>query len=108
WLREEKRALRAALDSGKPVLGLCLGSQLMSEVLGGIVTRNTHREIGWWPVERLPGLASDPVASCFPDWFRTFHWHGDTFSIPPGAVSLFRSEGCAHQGFAWGADPARP
>jgi GMP synthase-like glutamine amidotransferase len=102
WLRVEKPALKAALEAGKPVLGLCLGAQLMSAVLGGVVTRNAHREIGWWPVEKLPGLENDPVAACFPDRFTTFHWHGDTFSIPPGAVSLFRSEGCAHQAFTWG------
>ena len=109
WLKEEKAALRAALAAGKPVLGLCLGAQLLSEVLGGAVTKNAHREIGWWPVEKLPGTAGDArstlAASCFPDRFTTFHWHGDTFSIPPGAVSLFRSAGCAHQGFAWGANP---
>jgi GMP synthase-like glutamine amidotransferase len=108
WLREEKSALRAALDSGKPVLGLCLGAQLMSDVLGGKVTKNKNREIGWWPVEKLPGLERDPIASCFPGRFTTFHWHGDTFSIPPKATSLFRSEGCEHQGFAWGPTPGRP
>jgi GMP synthase-like glutamine amidotransferase/predicted DCC family thiol-disulfide oxidoreductase YuxK len=102
WLLEEKRALRAALDAGRPVLGLCLGAQLLSEVLGGTVTKNKHREIGWWPVEKLPGLGAHPLARCFPDAFTTFHWHGDTFSLPPGATALFRSEGCENQGFAWG------
>jgi GMP synthase-like glutamine amidotransferase len=71
-------------------------------VLGGDVTRNLHREIGWWPVEWLPGTEKHWVSSCFPDRFTTFHWHGDTFSIPPGATALFHSEGCANQGFAWG------
>lgn len=102
WLVAEKAALRAALEAGKPVLGLCLGAQLMALALGGAVTRNAHREIGWWPVEKLPGFEGHWAAACFPEAFTTFHWHGDTFSIPPGAVSLFRSEGCAHQGFAWG------
>jgi GMP synthase-like glutamine amidotransferase len=85
WLSPETVAIRAALEAGKPVLGLCLGAQLMSVALGGVVTRNAHREIGWWPVEKTAGA------------------DGDTFSIPPGATALFRSEGCAHQGFAWGA-----
>jgi GMP synthase-like glutamine amidotransferase/predicted DCC family thiol-disulfide oxidoreductase YuxK len=102
WLAAEKQAIRGALDAGKPVLGLCLGAQLIAVALGGTVTRNAHREIGWWPVEKLPGLAGHRAASCFPDRFTTFHWHGDTFSIPPGATPLFRSEGCANQGFAWG------
>ena len=101
WLREEKQALQNALDAGKPVLGICLGSQLLAEVLGGVVTRNAHKEIGWWPVESLSDSASSWISGCFPDRFTTFHWHGDTFSIPPGATSLFRSEGCAHQGFVW-------
>ena len=102
WLAPEKAAIGEALTAGKAVLGLCLGAQLMSVALGGKVTRNAHREIGWWPVEKLPGLHTYALASCFPDRFETFHWHGDTFSIPEGATALFRSEGCAHQGFAWG------
>lgn len=102
WLAGEKKVIREALAAGKPVLGLCLGAQLMAVALGGAVTRNAHREIGWWPVEKLPGLQGQAIASCFPDRFTTYHWHGDTFSIPPGATALFRSEGCAHQGFSWG------
>lgn len=102
WLIPETGAIRAALLAGKPVLGLCLGAQLMSVALGGAVTRNAHREIGWWPVEKIPEAGGHRAAIGFPDRFTTFHWHGDTFSIPPGAVALFRSEGCAHQGFAWG------
>lgn len=102
WLAAEKRALRAALDAGRPVLGLCLGAQLLSEVLGGTVTKNKHREIGWWPVEKVPASRGHALTAEFPDRFTTFHWHGDTFSLPPGAVSLFRSEGCGNQGFAWG------
>lgn len=100
WLKMEKRALKEALEEEKPVLGICLGAQLLAEVLGGAVTRNAQKEIGWWPVERSPGSKSW-VSDCFPDRFKTFHWHGDTFSIPPGATSLFRSEGCANQGFVW-------
>jgi GMP synthase-like glutamine amidotransferase len=102
WLAPEKAAIRAALDAGKPVLGLCLGAQLMAVALGGKVTRNLHREIGWWPVERLAEAKGNWAAQCFPASFTAFHWHGDTFSIPAGATSLFCSEGCAHQGFAWG------
>ena len=102
WLKEEKRALKAALFAGKPVLGICLGAQLMAEVLGGKVTKNPHKEIGWFPVECLPEAASSWATEYFPERFNTFHWHGDTFSIPSGASPLFRSEGCANQGFAWG------
>ncbi len=81
---------------------ICLGAQLMAEVLGGAVTQNRHKEIGWWPVENLPETSANWVSALFPQNFTTFHWHGDTFSIPRGAMPLFRSEGCAHQGFVWG------
>ncbi len=102
WLVAETACIGEALHAGKAVLGLCLGAQLMAVALGGRITRNAHREIGWWPVETLPDARDDARAACFPARFTTFHWHGDTFSLPPGAVPLFRSEGCAHQGFAWG------
>jgi GMP synthase-like glutamine amidotransferase len=101
WLKEEKLALKRALDAGKPVLGICLGAQLLAEVLGGAVTRNPHREIGWFPVERVSTIPASWVSGCFPERFTTFHWHGDTFAIPPGAAHLFSSEGCSHQGFCW-------
>ena len=102
WLAPEKKAIKAALDSGKSVLGICLGAQLMAEVLGATVTKNPQPEIGWLPVERMPGTESNWAALCFPERFTTFHWHGDAFSLPKGAASLFRSEGCEQQGFAWG------
>ncbi len=102
WIKEEKQALKAALNAQKPVIGICLGSQLMAEVLGGKVTKNAHREIGWFPVERISNPRVSWVSECFPERFTTFHWHGDTFSIPSGASALFKSEGCANQGFVWG------
>ena len=102
WLAGETEAIAAAVRAGRSVLGLCLGAQLLSVALGGTVTRSAHREIGWWPVERAREATGHPLADAFPPRFRTFHWHGDTFSIPPGAVRLFRSEGCDNQGFAFG------
>jgi GMP synthase (glutamine-hydrolysing) len=102
WLKEEKMALKTALDAGKSALGICLGAQLMAEALGASVTKNLVPEIGWLPVERLPEAESSWAAHCFPERFTPFHWHGDTFAIPRGATPLFRSEGCAAQGFAWG------
>lgn len=101
WLPSEKVALKAALDAGKPVLGLCLGAQLLADALGAKVAPGAHREIGWWPVERVHAAAVHPVAACFPERFSTFHWHGDTFAIPDGATPLFRSAACANQGFVW-------
>jgi GMP synthase-like glutamine amidotransferase len=102
WLADETAFIGEALRAGKSVLGLCLGAQLMAVALGGHVAANAHREIGWGPVETVPEARADARALCFPARFTTFHWHGDTFSLPAGAVWLFRSEACAHQGFAWG------
>lgn len=98
WLVEEKEFIRAAVDAGKPMLGVCLGGQLLADVLGGKVTRNRERELGWWPVDFTgrPG----PFAR-FPERLMAFHWHGDTFSIPPGAEPLAFSEACDTQAFLY-------
>ena len=102
WLAAEKRSLHEALDAGRTVVGICLGAQLVAAVLGARVTRNPHREIGWFPVHRDPAAAAHPVAQALPAAFEAFHWHGDTFAVPPGAVPLARSEACANQAFAIG------
>lgn len=99
WLGEEKRFLRRAVDAGKRVLGVCLGAQLLAEVLGGEVTRNAQREIGWFPVRLTAGGAASPIFAGFAEEFPAFHWHGETFSIPPGATALAASDACAHQAF---------
>lgn len=100
WLHAEKRFLRAAIDAGGAVLGICLGAQLIADVLGARVVRNPVPEIGWFPVEAVP----PPVAAAFrfPDRFPAFHWHGETFDLPPGAIHLARSEHCVHQAFQFG------
>ena len=101
WLRAEKAALRAALDRGAAVLGVCLGAQLLAHVLGAEVKPNAAREIGWFPVELSAAAKAAWPGRVFPDRFTPFHWHGDTFGIPAGAVPLGASEACAHQGFLW-------
>ncbi len=98
WIPRELALIRQAADSGLPVLGHCLGGQLISKALGGAVGPNAVKEIGWFEVEclapsRYPSL---------PPRFPAFHWHGETFSLPAGASPLFRSEYCAQQGFALG------
>jgi GMP synthase-like glutamine amidotransferase len=100
WLTDEKTAIHAAIRAGKPVLGVCLGAQLISDVLGGKVTRNAEREIGWWPVR--PVGAADASRFALPAATTVLHWHGDTFSLPDGARWLARSEACEQQAFAWG------
>lgn len=100
WLVEEKEAIRAALKTGIPMLGLCLGAQLIAEVLGGKITRNPEPEIGWFPVEGLP--QTEEHVFSFPPEFIAFHWHGETFSLPPGVHHLARSKACENQAFQAG------
>jgi GMP synthase-like glutamine amidotransferase len=102
WLREEKRAIARALERGAAVLGVCLGAQLLAHVLGAKVGRNRHKEIGWFPVDLAEEAARTWLGRVFPPRFTPFHWHGDTFDIPAGAVALGGSEACAHQGFLHG------
>ncbi|MHC1699450.1 MAG: type 1 glutamine amidotransferase [Humidesulfovibrio sp.] len=99
WLAGEKRFLRASVDAGKLVLGVCLGAQLLSVVLGGTVTRNRFREIGWHQVTATPQAAQSRVFAGLPRSYEAFHWHGDTFSIPEAALWTAQSEACAHQAF---------
>lgn len=102
WLAREKRFIGESVKSGKIILGICLGAQLIADVLGAQVTKNTHREIGWFPVEATSDAAGEDLHNFFPHRFMAFHWHGDTFGIPAGAVRLARSEGCENQAFAYG------
>ena len=100
WLRREKRAIEQALNAGKVILGVCLGAQLLADVLGAKVYRNAHAEIGWFPVEKVaPASDARPFAS-FPRDVEAFHWHGDTFDIPAGCTHVARSDGCENQAFA--------
>jgi GMP synthase-like glutamine amidotransferase len=103
WLRQEKELLRAALDAGRKVLGICLGSQLLAEALGSEVRRNPEPEVGWFPVKRVAEAETTPIGRVLPVEFTPFHWHSDTFTPPPGAVHLAASEACAQQAFAMDA-----
>jgi GMP synthase - Glutamine amidotransferase domain len=100
WLIREKAFLKEAIRSGKRVLGICLGAQMLAEALGGRVYRLGEKEIGWHPVRRTE--ARHPLLAGLPEMFWTFHWHGDTFDLPEGAVHLASSGACRHQAFAWG------
>ncbi|QHW31830.1 type 1 glutamine amidotransferase [Paenibacillus rhizovicinus] len=100
WLIGEKRFVRDCIDAGKPVLGICLGAQMLSEVLGGVVYRNDRKEIGWHAVQRTE--ERHPCFEGVPQSFTSFQWHGDTFTLPEGAVRLASSEACGNQAFAYG------
>lgn len=99
WLKAEKMYIRQAIEAGKRVVGICLGAQLIADVLGGAVTRNTHKEIGWFPVELSAEAKRAGLGAVLPWSFEAFHWHGDTFAVPPRALPLGHSEACANQGF---------
>ena len=103
FLREEIHLIRDALQAGKPVLGVCLGSQLLAAALGAKVAP-ARREIGWYPVTLSDAAASDPLWRGVDRTFVPFHWHGDAFEIAPGAVSLASSEITPHQAFRHGED----
>jgi len=102
WLPAEKRFIKRAIDSGKIALGICLGAQLIADVLGSKVFQNPTFEIGWFPVRFNAAKQSIPALQNFPDQLTVLHWHGDTFNPPPGAVHLATSEGCQNQAFAVG------
>ena len=99
WLKAEKAFIRACIDAGKVVLGICLGAQLIADVLGASVRRHRDTEIGWFPVRPCD---DHELAQLFADAPTVLHWHGDTFAIPAGARHLCRSEACDNQAFLYG------
>jgi GMP synthase-like glutamine amidotransferase len=101
WLKDEKRFIKEAIARGKPVLGVCLGAQLIASAMGTRVYPNAEKEIGWFPIHRVhTPRARD--AFQFPKESVVFHWHGETFDLPPGAIRLARSEACENQAFQLG------
>ncbi|RXZ82296.1 type 1 glutamine amidotransferase [Paenibacillaceae bacterium] len=100
WLKEEKRFVLEAVQRKKRVLGICLGAQLLAEVLGGKVYRHLHKEIGWHRIERTG--ESHPFLADLPDVFYSFQWHEDVFDLPPGATWLAYSTACSNQAFSYG------
>ena len=102
FLASELEWIRSAVDGEVPVLGICLGSQLIAKALGGRVYANGVKEIGWYDVEPTPDSAGDLLFGDFGSTQRVFQWHGDTFELPVGAVQLARSEQCEQQAFRYG------
>ncbi len=100
WLAAEKQFIKSCIEQRKLVVGVCLGGQLIADVLGGKVTRNAHKEIGWYEVRRT-APPTGPADGMLPERFWAFHWHGDTFSIPPGAVHIASSQACPNQAFLY-------
>jgi GMP synthase-like glutamine amidotransferase len=103
WLRPEKQLVRDSLDAGRKILGICLGAQMIASALGAPVTQNPEKEIGWFPVEATDAGWEHPFWLGLPRALPVFHWHGETFGLPKGAVHLLRSAACEHQGYAIGS-----
>ena len=101
WLAEEKKFIRKAIDAGKVVIGICLGSQLVSAALGAKVYQNPEKEIGWFDIELTCFAKTDKLFFDLKDRFKVFHWHGDTFDLPQNAIHLAYSRGCKNQAYLY-------
>nr|VFJ53371.1 MAG: GMP synthase - Glutamine amidotransferase [Candidatus Kentron sp. DK] len=106
WIKKTLALIRTAVGESLPVLGHCLGGQLIARALGARVTGNPVKEIGWLPVAVRADAQDNPGAAPWikdvPPRFEAFHWHGETFGIPEGATPILESLHCAHQGFVLG------
>jgi GMP synthase (glutamine-hydrolysing) len=102
WLADEKRLIRQSVEAGKVVLGICLGAQLIADTLGAKIYPNKQKEIGWFSIELTPESRNSRILQGLPELLTVFHWHGDTFDIPPGAVRLAGNNVCINQAFSYG------
>jgi hypothetical protein len=100
WIPSVLKLIREAAQKNMPVIGHCLGGQLMAKALGGVVSRNPVREIGWGQVQATDVVASNWIGET--KTFEAFHWHGETFSLPPGATRILKSEYCENQAYVLG------
>jgi len=99
WLTAEKRCIADAIEASKSVLGICLGAQLIADALGQRVYANAEAEIGWFAIRPPDQPGDSPFAAAFSEPSEAFHWHGQTFDLPPGAVHLAQSDACVNQAF---------
>lgn len=101
WLIAEKRFIEQAIAANKTVIGICLGSQLIADVLGSQVYPGEYKEIGWFPITLTQEARNSHLFGSLPPQFTAFHWHGDTFDLPPNATRLAYSEACQNQAFIY-------
>ena len=99
WMNKEKSLIKSSIESGKIVLGICLGAQFIADALGSKVYKNSYREIGWFPINVAKQLDNTIFQGVFPQGIEVFHWHGETFDIPASGVLVASSEACQNQGF---------
>ena len=103
YLKQEIEFIRQAVKRGQPVLGVCLGSQLIAKALGAKVYKNSSKEIGWFDVHLTEAGRQDPILSGLEGSETVFHWHGETFDLPEGASWLAYSDACRHQAYRVGS-----
>jgi GMP synthase-like glutamine amidotransferase len=101
WLAGERAWIRETIDAGKSAVGICLGAQLLADALGSPVVAGREKEIGWWPITLTEEGKTSGFLYGLPERPTVFHWHGDTFAIPAGAIHLAESEGCQSQAFLY-------
>jgi GMP synthase-like glutamine amidotransferase len=102
FLRKELLFIRQALKIGRPVMGICLGAQLMAKSLGARVYPGPHKEVGWYFLNQTPAAKADPLFSLLDPCFLVFQWHGETFDLPNGAIGLAGNEAYPQQAFRFG------
>lgn len=98
----EKAAIRNAVEQHMPFLGICLGGQLLAQVMGGAVKRHTMTEVGFFDVPLTAEGKADPLYAGLPEYQRVFHWHEDVFELPSGAIQLASSTSTPNQAFRYG------
>nr|WP_106781715.1 type 1 glutamine amidotransferase [Lysinibacillus timonensis] len=99
WLQEEKIFIKGVIAQNKPVLGICLGAQLIAEVIGGEVMSNrAGKEVGWWPIQIT---SKNTPFDFLPKQLEVLHWHGDTFTLPEDTITFYSTEICEHQAFLY-------
>ncbi|MDQ7059160.1 MAG: amidotransferase [Ghiorsea sp.] len=106
WLKGEKVFIKQVIDAGKKVLGICLGAQLIADVLGSTDSKRAvyagqHKEIGWFEIQKSGELQGTILDDVFPPCLDVFHWHGDMFDVPQGTKALAASAACPNQGFVY-------
>ncbi|WP_028317535.1 type 1 glutamine amidotransferase [Desulfobulbus elongatus] len=101
WLPAERALIGEAVAAGKSAVGVCLGAQLLADALGSPVFAGANKEIGWWPIQLTEAGKQSSLLAGVAEAPTVFHWHGDTFDIPAGAVHLATSEGCPSQAFLY-------
>lgn len=101
WLAPEKKFIEHAIKQNKTVIGVCLGSQLIADVLGAKVYRSEQKEIGWFPVQLTEQGKENEIFSFLPREFSAFHWHGETFDLPQNAIHVAQTAVCQNQAFIY-------